>query len=90
MDYTMNPPPTPRWQKPVGMLAILALIAIWCIAVGRTLAGIGATAVLRRDRDRVALATADAAHAALDGNRGVEVAPYSGYVSHHERGTRSL
>lgn len=29
----MNPPPTPRWQKPVGMLAILALIAIWCIAV---------------------------------------------------------
>jgi hypothetical protein len=33
MDYTMNPPPNPRWQKPVGMLAILALIAIWCIAV---------------------------------------------------------
>ena len=23
----------PRWQKPVGMLAILALIAIWCVAV---------------------------------------------------------
>jgi membrane protein YdbS with pleckstrin-like domain len=33
MDYTMNSPPTPRWQKPVGMLAILALIAIWCIAI---------------------------------------------------------
>lgn len=33
MDYTMTPPPTPRWQKPVGMLAILAMIAIWCIAV---------------------------------------------------------
>lgn len=29
----MTPPPTPRWQKPVGMLAILAMIAIWCIAV---------------------------------------------------------
>lgn len=23
----------PRWQKPVGMLAILALIAIWCVGV---------------------------------------------------------
>ena len=29
----MNPPPQPRWQKPVGMLAILAMILIWCIAV---------------------------------------------------------
>ena len=29
----MSPPPKPRWQKPVGMLAILAMIAIWCIAV---------------------------------------------------------
>ena len=29
----MNPPPPARWQKPVGMLAILALIAIWCIAI---------------------------------------------------------
>lgn len=33
MDRTMNPPPKPRWQKPVGMLAILLMIAIWCIAV---------------------------------------------------------
>lgn len=29
----MNPPPQPRWQKPVGMLAILAMIAVWCIAI---------------------------------------------------------
>ena len=25
--------PQPRWQKPVGMLAILAMIAVWCVAV---------------------------------------------------------
>ena len=23
----------PRWQKPIGALAILAMILIWCIAV---------------------------------------------------------
>ena len=23
----------PRWQKPVGMLAILAMLAAWCVAV---------------------------------------------------------
>ena len=23
----------PRWQKPVGMLAIVAMIVVWCIAV---------------------------------------------------------
>ncbi len=26
MDHAM----TPSWRKPVGMLAILALIALWC------------------------------------------------------------
>ena len=29
----MTPPPQPRWQKPVGMLAILALLLTWCVAV---------------------------------------------------------
>ena len=24
---------TPSWRKPVGMLAILAMLAIWCVAV---------------------------------------------------------
>lgn len=24
---------TPSWRKPAGMFAILALIAIWCVAV---------------------------------------------------------
>jgi predicted membrane channel-forming protein YqfA (hemolysin III family) len=24
---------TPDWRKPVGMLAILAIIAIWCVLV---------------------------------------------------------
>lgn len=23
----------PRWQKPIGVLAILLMIAIWCVAV---------------------------------------------------------
>lgn len=23
----------PRWQKPVGMLAIVAMIGVWCLAV---------------------------------------------------------
>jgi len=23
----------PRWQKPVGMLAILAMLALWCVGV---------------------------------------------------------
>jgi hypothetical protein len=30
---------TPDWRKPVGMLAILVLIAIWCVAVA-SLSGI--------------------------------------------------
>ncbi|MBN8807175.1 MAG: DUF2842 domain-containing protein [Sphingomonas sp.] len=25
--------PTPRWQKPVGMLAIVAMLVVWCVAV---------------------------------------------------------
>ena len=29
----MTPPPDGAWRKPVGMLAILTLIAGWCIAV---------------------------------------------------------
>ena len=29
----MTPPPQPRWQKPVGMLAILAMILAWCVLV---------------------------------------------------------
>ena len=29
----MNPPPQPRWQKPVGMLLILAIIVIWCVGI---------------------------------------------------------
>ncbi|WP_294040548.1 DUF2842 domain-containing protein [Sphingomonas sp.] len=29
----MTPPTGPRWQKPVGMLIILALIAIWCVGI---------------------------------------------------------
>ena len=24
---------TPSWRKPVGMLIILALIAVWCVAI---------------------------------------------------------
>ena len=30
---------TPSWRKPVGMLAILLLIALWCVAVA-SLSGI--------------------------------------------------
>jgi hypothetical protein len=33
MDDPMTPPPGPRWQKPVGMLLILMLIAIWCVGI---------------------------------------------------------
>lgn len=29
----MTPPPQPRWQKPVGVLAILVMILVWCIAI---------------------------------------------------------
>ena len=29
----MTPPTGPRWQKPVGMLLILALIAVWCVGI---------------------------------------------------------
>ena len=29
----MTGAPEPRWQKPVGMLLLLALLAIWCVAV---------------------------------------------------------
>ena len=70
----------PRWQKPVGMLAILALIAIWCvgivslIAVDRAMASAGADGVLCGRRDCVAVAAADAADAELDGDRAVEIA----------------
>jgi membrane protein YdbS with pleckstrin-like domain len=33
MDRGMTPRPAPSWRKPVGMLAILALILVWCVAV---------------------------------------------------------
>jgi hypothetical protein len=33
------PSPAPSWRKPVGMLAILALIVMWCVAVA-SLSGI--------------------------------------------------
>ena len=29
----MTPRPAPSWRKPLGMLAILALILVWCVAV---------------------------------------------------------
>ena len=29
MDHAM----TPTWRKPAGMLLILALLALWCVAV---------------------------------------------------------
>jgi nitrate reductase NapE component len=29
----MDHPMTPTWRKPAGMLAILLLIALWCIAI---------------------------------------------------------
>lgn len=29
----MTPPPGPRWQKPVGMLALLAMLTLWCAGV---------------------------------------------------------
>jgi len=30
---------TPNWRKPVGMLAILILLALWCVAIA-SLSGI--------------------------------------------------
>lgn len=33
---------TPSWRKPVGMLAILALIAVWCVAVASLSPWVGA------------------------------------------------
>jgi hypothetical protein len=30
---SLNGSGQPRWQKPVGMLAILAMLAAWCIAI---------------------------------------------------------
>ncbi len=38
MDHAM----TPSWRKPVGMLAILALIALWCGLIVSFSATIGA------------------------------------------------
>ena len=32
---------TPDWRKPVGMLAILALILVWCVAVASLSATVG-------------------------------------------------
>ena len=32
---------TPDWRKPVGMLAILALILFWCVAVASLSATVG-------------------------------------------------
>lgn len=29
----MREPGAPSWRKPAGMLAILALITLWCVAV---------------------------------------------------------
>lgn len=33
---------TPSWRKPVGMLAILALIGAWCVAVASLSGYVGA------------------------------------------------
>jgi hypothetical protein len=33
---------TPTWRKPVGMLAILAMILAWCVAVASLSGWIGA------------------------------------------------
>jgi hypothetical protein len=38
MDHAM----TPTWRKPAGMLAILMLIAVWCIAVASASAYVAA------------------------------------------------
>ncbi len=32
---------TPDWRKPVGMLAILALILAWCVAIASLSATVG-------------------------------------------------
>lgn len=32
---------TPTWRKPAGMLAILALIAIWCVLIASASATVG-------------------------------------------------
>ena len=33
---------TPSWRKPVGMLLILALIAIWCVGIASLSGWVGA------------------------------------------------
>ena len=58
----------PSWRKPVGMLAIVALIALWAVLVG-SLSGLGAGAGLCRARHRLDLAPAAATAACMDGNR---------------------
>ena len=79
MDPPMTPPPKPRWQKPVGVLLILLMLVIWCIAVvslspwGQPQAGTGADAVLSGDGNCVAVDTANAEDVALDGDGPVAV-----------------
>lgn len=34
MDHAVNNPDVPTWRKPAGALAIVALIALWCVLVG--------------------------------------------------------
>jgi Protein of unknown function (DUF2842) len=38
----MTPQPEPSWRKPVGILALLGLIAAWAFAVGSLSGFIGA------------------------------------------------
>ena len=33
---------TPTWRKPAGMLAILSLIAVWCVVVASASGHVGA------------------------------------------------
>ena len=37
----MDHPMTPTWRKPVGMLAILAIIVVWCAIVASVSATVG-------------------------------------------------
>jgi len=39
-------PPRPSWRKPVGMLAILAIIMIWCILIASNAELIGQWPIL--------------------------------------------
>ncbi len=46
LDDIMTPPYKPTWRKPVGIFAILALIAIWAFIVASASAYIGQLHIL--------------------------------------------